>query len=193
MDAEVAIGNGDGARLSPHPLRAAILDEVHARPFTPIETPRRILHFAFDTTGERAQADRTALNNFVSRCGGAPLKPSDKQLRVALNRTVLRWEQHSEFTTYTWELASEELSGDALPFHPPASWLAAPMAALQQPGPVLVALDLHLLAADAGQLSPEKLFDRGSLAVAETADGKGLFASDFHIDRAGFIRILVLD
>src|SRR5258706_14161547 len=114
MDAEVWIESDDGARLTPHRLRAAILGEVHARPFTPIETPRRILHFAFDTTGERAQADRTALNNFVSRCGLAPLKPTDKQLRAVLNRTVLRWEQHSEFTTYTWELPSEELAGDAL-------------------------------------------------------------------------------
>jgi uncharacterized membrane-anchored protein len=101
MTAEVSIGNGDSARLSPHPLRAAILGEVHARPFTPIETPRRLLHFAFDTAGERAQADRRALTNFAERCGLAPLKPTDKQLRVVLDRTVLRWEQHSEFTTYT--------------------------------------------------------------------------------------------
>ena len=55
IDAEVTIGNGEGTRLSPHPLRAAVLGEVHARPFTPIETPRRVLHFAFDTAGERAQ------------------------------------------------------------------------------------------------------------------------------------------
>src|ERR1700741_4964125 len=105
MTAEVTI-EGSG-RLAPHPLRAAILGEVHARPFTPIETPRRVLHFAFDTAGERAQADRTALNDFAERCGLAPLKPTDKHLRAALNRTVLRWEQHSEFTTYTWELPSE--------------------------------------------------------------------------------------
>jgi len=36
MSAEVSIGNGKGARLAAHPLRAAILGEVHARPFTPI-------------------------------------------------------------------------------------------------------------------------------------------------------------
>ena len=193
MDAEVSIGNGDGARLSPHPLRAAILGEVHARPFTPIETPRRVLHFAFDTAGERAQADRTALSNFLEQCGLAPLKPADKQLRVAIKRTVLRWEQHSEFTTYTWELPSEELARDASPFHPPASSLAAPMADLPQPGPVLVALDLHLLAADDGQLLLERLFDRNSLAVAENSDGKALFASDFQADATGFVRILVID
>jgi uncharacterized membrane-anchored protein len=193
MTAGVSIGNGDGARLSPHPLRAAVLGEVHARPFTPIEPPHRLLHFAFDTAGERAQADRAALNNFVSRRGLAPLNPTDKQLRVVLDRTVLRWEQHSEFTTYTWELPSEVLTGDALPFQPPASALAGPMAALPQPGPVLVALDLHLLAAGDGRPLLERLFDRNSLAVAETSDGKAVFASDFHTDPAGFVRILVLD
>src|SRR5581483_3384338 len=67
MSVEVSIGNGDGARLSPHPLRAAILGEVHARPFTSIETPRRVLHFAFDTAGEPAQADRAALTEFCAR------------------------------------------------------------------------------------------------------------------------------
>ena len=32
-----------------------------------------------------------------------------------------------------------------------------------------------------------------SLAVAETSDGKALFASDFQTDEAGFVRILVID
>jgi uncharacterized membrane-anchored protein len=65
MSAEVSIGNGKGARLTPHPLRAAILGEVHARPFTPIDTPRRILHFAFDTAGDAAKRDRAALADFL--------------------------------------------------------------------------------------------------------------------------------
>ncbi len=193
MSAEVAIGSGDGARLFAHPLRAAIVGEAHARPFSPIETPCRVLHFAFDTAGDRAQADRTALTNFAERRGLAALKPTDKQYRVVLSGTVLRWEQHSEFTTYTWELPSAQLAADASPFYPPASALAAPMAGLPQPGPVLVALDLHLLANDDGRLLPERLFDRNSLAVAENSDGKALFASDFQIEPAGFVRILVID
>ena len=194
MTAEVSIGKSDGAKLSPHPLREAILGEVHARPFTPIETPRRMLHFAFDTTGERAQADRTALTDFLKRGGLAPPKLADKQLRVVFDRIVLRWEQHSEFSTYTWELPSEAPIGDALPFRPPAPALAGPMAALPQPGPVLVALDLHLLAAtDNDQPLLDRLFDRNSLAGAETSDGEAVFASDFHPDPAGFVRILVLD
>ncbi|HZP79235.1 MAG TPA: DUF3422 domain-containing protein [Pseudolabrys sp.] len=187
MSADVQIG--EGARLAAHPLRAAVLGEVHARPFTPIETPRRILHFAFDTAGERAAADRAAFAAFCKGRGLAALQASDKQHRVALGGSVLRWEQHSEFTTYTWELPAE--APEAAPFHPSAATLASPMASLPQPGPLLVALDVHLLA-DA-DIAPERLFDRASLAVAENSDGRALFATDFQADPAGFVRILVID
>src|SRR3974390_2700856 len=138
MTAEVTIK--DGARLEPHPLRAGVWAEGHARPFTPLQSPRRLLHFAFETTSDTAKGDRAALTDFCARRGLAPLRESAKQHRIAFGGTVLRWEQHSEFTTYTWEL-----SADCTPFHPPAVAVAAPMAELPQPGPVLVALDLHLV------------------------------------------------
>jgi uncharacterized membrane-anchored protein len=190
MTAEVSVGNDNSARLIPHPLRAAILGELHARPFTPIATPRRILHFAFDTSGDTARHDRAALADFCARHQLELLKPSAKQHRVAFGGVTLRWEQHSEFTTYTWELPSP----DTTPFHPDAGSLAAPMMSLPQPGPLLVALDLHLLAEKKKKLAITKLFDRASLAVAENSDGCALFATDFQVaDTAGFVRILVLD
>jgi uncharacterized membrane-anchored protein len=189
MTAEVSIGSGNGARLSPHPMRAAILGELHARPFTAITTPRRILHFAFDTAGDAAKSDRAALADFCARRQLEALKPSAKQHRVAVGGAILRWEQHSEFTTYTWELASESDT----PFHPTAASLAAPMAAVPQPGPLLVALDLHLMAAKKKKIAPERIFDRASLAVAENAEGDALFATDFHADPNGFVRVLVID
>jgi uncharacterized membrane-anchored protein len=190
MTAEVSVGNDNSARLIPHPLRAAILGELHARPFTPIATPRRILHFAFDRSGDTARHDRAALADFCARHQLELLKPSAKQHRVAFGGVTLRWEQHSEFTTYTWELPSP----DTTPFHPDAGSLAAPMMSLPQPGPLLVALDLHLLAEKKKKLAITKLFDRASLAVAENSDGCALFATDFQVaDAAGFVRILVLD
>lgn len=188
MSVDVLIGDG-GARLTAHRDRAAVLGEVHARPFTAVETPRRILHFAFDTSGDAAKADRAALADFCARRGLDPLKPSAKQHRVSLGGAMLRWEQHSEFTTYTWELSSPGTT----PFHPSAASLAEPMAALPQAGPLLVALDLHLLAEANDRIAPEKLFDRASLAVAENSDGLALFATDFQADPSGFVRILVID
>jgi uncharacterized membrane-anchored protein len=186
VSVEVTIG--EGARLEPHRLRAAVLGEVHARPFTPIETPRRVLHFAFETNVERGEADRGVLGAFCLGRGVAAPKPGAKHHRVAFSGTALRWEQHSEFTTYTWELASE---ARATPFHPRAAALAGPMGLVAQPGPLLVALDVHLLAGDA--VAPERLFDRTSLAVAENSDGTALYATDFQCDPDGFVRILVLN
>ena len=74
MSAELRIGEGDAARLVPHPLRAAILGEVHARPFTPIAVPSRVLHFGFDTSGARAQIDRA---NLVTFCQSRGLPPGE--------------------------------------------------------------------------------------------------------------------
>jgi len=187
MTADVTIEGG--TRLTAHAMRAAILGEVHARPFTPLQTPRRILHFAFDTAGEAGRTDRAALTDFCVRRGLDPLKPGAKHHRVTLGGTTLRWEQHSEFTTYTWELPSQS----AAPFHPAATSLAAPMASLPQPGPLLVALDLHVLAETEKEIALDRLFDRAGLAVAENSDGKALFATDFQADPAGFLRILLLD
>src|ERR1700738_4040746 len=142
MSAEITI-EGGAARLQPHPLRAAVWGEVHARPFTPIETPRRVLHFAFDTSGERGEVDRAALVDFCARRGLIAPQPSDRHHLVAFGGTALRWEQHSEFTTYTWELAAERLAPGGAPFHPSASALAAPMALLPHPAPALVAVHLQ--------------------------------------------------
>jgi uncharacterized membrane-anchored protein len=185
MTADVTIG---AEKLSAHPLRAAVLGEVHARPFTSIETPRRVLHFAFETTVERGEADRAALTAFCDSRGLSAPRPSDRHHRVVFGKTALRWEQHAEFTTYTWELP-----GEGTPFHPPAATLAMPMSLLPQPGPVLVAVDLHLIDDPGKTLAPEHLLDRASLAAAENSDGTALYATDFQNDPAGFVRILIAD
>lgn len=185
MGTEVSIGED---RLASHPLRAAVLGEVHARPFTAIATPRRVLHFAFGTSPKQAEADRAALATFCAGRGLAAPPAGGKHHRVTFGETALRWEQHSEFTTYTWELA-----GTAAPFDPPAAAAAAPMGLVPQPGPVIVAIDLHLMADPESRVAPERLFDRASLAAAENSDGTALYATDFQADPAGFVRILVVD
>ena len=187
MSSEVIIGD---RKLEPHRLRAAVLGEVHARPFTALVTPARVLHFAFDTAGEAALVDHAALTDLCVRRGAPSPKPTDKHHHVAFGGTALRWEQHSEFTTYTWELPADP---GGTPFHPSASSLASAMALVPQPGPLIVAIDLHLMADTEGRIAPERLFNRASLAVAENSDGTALYATDFQTDPGGFVRILVLD
>jgi len=190
VSAEVVIGDGNAARLVPHPLRAAILGEVHARPFTALPIPSRIVHFAFDTSGGRAETDRTNLVAFCEARGLKPPAASENHHRAPFGTTVLRWEQHSEFTTYTWELPSD---AGGIPFHPDAASLSGAMRLVPQPGPLLVAIDLHLLPDAAERTAPERLFDRASLAVAENSDGAAVYATDFKLGPSGFVRILIID
>lgn len=190
MATDVKIGDSESARLAPHPLRATVLGEVHARPFTPLAAPARVLLFAFQTATEAAQADRLALTDLCQRRGLATPRPGEKHHRIAFGTTTLRWEQHSEFTTYTWEIPAETA---AAPFHPPASSLASPMALISQPGPVLAAIDVHLIAEQRPAMAPERHFDRASLAAAENSDATALYATDFQPDPGGFVRILVVD
>ena len=187
MSTEVPIGDYEPAQLTPHPLRAAILGELHARP---LQVPSRILHFGFETSGARAQADRANLVAFCHSRGLPPPAAAEKHHRAPFGTTILRWEQHSEFTTYTWEMPADP---GGIPFHPDAASLAAPMRLVPQPGPLLVAVDLQLLADDAPRTAPERLFDRASLAVAENSDGVAVYATDFQPGPSGFVRILVVD
>jgi uncharacterized membrane-anchored protein len=182
MTADVNI---KGRALAPHPLRAAVLSEMHARPFAPLSPPCRVLHFAFATPGDAGKADRVAFAAFCKQRGLPAPDDASKQHRVALDDAMLRWEQHSEFTTSTWELA-----GGGAAFQPPAPELAAPMAQ-PQPGPILVAVDLHVLGEEAATF--DRLFDPANLAAAETGNGEALYVTDFKPDTSGFVRILVLD
>lgn len=179
-----------GFAFEAHPFRAAVLSELHARPFTPLQSPMRVLHFAFDTSHDRAAADRRNFDRFCIDCGQIPAPPAEKHYRVQLGAMAVRWEQHSEFTTYSWELPAKP---DSEPFEPDPFSLSVPMTLIPQPGPLIVAVDLHLVGAQDLLATPERFFDRASLAVADNSDGKARFATDFQAGPTGFVRVLVED
>ena len=67
------------------------------------------------------------------------------------------------------------------------------MQLVPQPGPLLVAIDMHVLADGPAVQPPERLFERTSLALAENNDGAAIYATDFQPDPSGFVKILVVD
>lgn len=181
-----------------HPLRGRVLAEVHARPFVPVEGPKRILHFAFMTDDDEAAKARAALADFCLERACQPPSPDATQHRVELHAAVLRWERHGEFTTYTWEfLAAPESArfGKAKPaaFRPSADELASAMRLLPQPGPLLVAVDLHLLPAALIGDNLRRLFAPSQLAASEVLGGGAVVATDFQPDAMGCVRLLILD
>ncbi|MGU3496728.1 DUF3422 family protein [Xanthobacteraceae bacterium A53D] len=187
------LGLGEGQALAGHPLRAAVLGELHARPFFPVETPRRFLHVAFLTSPAEAMAERTRVTELCASRGAPVPAPGAKHHRVSFGGATLRWEAHAEFSTYTWDLPAVEPGPAQLPFHPPAAALASPLTQLPPPGPLLVAVDLNLVTDTMEEMQLDGVFDRASLARSDVQDGAAEIATDFKPDPAGFVRILVRD
>ncbi|RAK57410.1 DUF3422 family protein [Phenylobacterium deserti] len=157
--------------LAVHPLRARVLEEIHARPFAAIAAPCRVLHFAFLSDG--GEDEREALGAWLGAWLGAD-GPGDeaRHFQATVGGRTFQWERHGEFTAYTFELAAGA----------PPLWPAG----LPQPGLLLVAVQLDLGA-------PEELALAGGGARTALADGRALAASSFRPNADGFVEIGVTD
>ncbi|GBF27932.1 hypothetical protein MnTg02_02992 [bacterium MnTg02] len=163
--------------------RWALLGELHARPFEPVAVPRQFYHFAFLTDDDERRADRTALETLVKSRGGTPPSVDESFHRSSIGAWDLRWESHTEFTTYAWGTSSD--SGTI--FSP------APDFAFDPSGRLIVAAHLSIVSDDVSDAEIERMFDRNSLCLIEAERGDALVATDFQVDPTGFTRILILD
>jgi uncharacterized membrane-anchored protein len=187
---DTARHSGTWSLFEPHPLRQTILGEVHARPFHPVDTPRRLFQMGFVTGTAASAADRHALGEMCRRQGVEPPQDGAKHHRFSFtDGATLRWEQHSEFTTYTFDIPAH---GDRRPFERSAREMLALVPAFERPGPLLVAADLHLMREEAVDGLADH-FDPASLAASHVDGQAALIASDFRPCPDGFVRILVLD
>ncbi|MHA7774332.1 DUF3422 family protein [Roseibium sp. M-1] len=167
------------------PLRDRVLGEVHARPFRPISSPRTVLHYAFLTDGEEAAKDHAWLSEFCISRGGHGPAPGARHHTVPFGGGSLSWEQHAEFTTYTWDgPAHEKTIFGQVPIKHPFG------AVFRAPGDLLVAVRLELRGGDDGK-EWRSQFDEGSLTVSNLEGGAALVATDFRQDGDGMTRLLV--
>jgi uncharacterized membrane-anchored protein len=174
--------------LTPHPLRAQVLAELHARPFTPIATPSRLLRFGFTADANAASAATAALIALCEQRGIAPPAPEARHFSTNLAEGHLRFERHNEFVTYTWEFPAGTQA-----FQPPAGVLGRTMALVPQPGPLIVAIDIHIMPAE-GAPDFNTAFNGGaSIVASEVEDARAVIATDFLPDAQNFVRILIID
>ena len=186
--------------LQIHPQRFELTNELHARPFQPVEWPGRVLHLAFINDNGRPERDGARdLAHFVrllDRFGAGHPPAGANHHAVDLGRFRLKWERHTEFVSYTLseEGASEEgLFRHGLLEHLPADWLA------EVEGKVISAVEIELIAceayADADRMISTRLgseFNAESLATAHVIDGAALALGDFRIHEAGFTRFAII-
>ncbi len=178
----------DGLRQ--HPLRFALTNELHARPFPVVEPPHQMTHLAF-LRGEGSGAeDRGHLGLLCRRHGVSPPDASASHFAADFGSFRLKWERHHEFTTYTLFRAGlpAEPFDDVAAKAVPADWLQA------IPGDLLVALHLAVKPGLEGGADPAALgrwFVPDSLCGATVGRGAVELWTDFRIHADGATRMLV--
>ncbi|MCA1552046.1 DUF3422 domain-containing protein [Bradyrhizobium sp. BRP19] len=178
--------------FTPHPQRDAVLGEVHARPFTRLVSPFSVIHLAFLAQGEAATSDRCRFIDFCLERNLPPPEQSAKLHQIVIGTATLRWEQHSEFTTFTWIWSNTNVSA-ADRFDKVDGTVRSLIRALRQTGQLLVAIRLEVEQDASPTRRAEQVFDKNSLAMVATKNGAGVAASDFRGDEKGFTKILVCD
>jgi uncharacterized membrane-anchored protein len=169
------------------PLRERVLGEVHARPFRPLAAPRTVIHYAFLTNSEEAAKDQAWLTEFcISRGANGPTDGA-RHHTLPFGGGTLSWEQHAEFTTYTWDGTANRdvIFGQVSAKHPFG-------AAFRAPGDLLVAVRLELREPQA-QEDWRDHFDTSSLTISDVYDGGAMVATDFRQDGDGLTRFLMFN
>ncbi|MGD8709320.1 MAG: DUF3422 domain-containing protein [Ectothiorhodospiraceae bacterium] len=175
-----------------HGMRDTLLHEVHARPFESLAGPLHISHMSF-LSGTRAQeTEHRHVDELCRRLGiDGPAAGCDHFVAQA-GDFRLRWERHTEFSTYTIFRGGEP--SEPFSVNPcdaiPRDWLDA------LPGELLAACHLTVLRSEAVGEGAERMgeyFDPDSLAGSRCAGGAATVWTDFRVGEDGFTRLLVLD
>ncbi len=176
-----------------HPQRYLLNNEVHARPCTALYAPERTTHLALMMTAEQRAQEREALADLCERYIQPPPAPGADHFVSDLGPFRLRWEQHGEFSTYTFYLHgpfSDPFAETALQVVP-VDWLQA------LPGQLIVGVHAAIMRSDEEEevdldaISP--LFSDNTLIGSEVSGGAAQVFTDFRIHADGFSRILIHD
>lgn len=175
-----------------HPLRYALVNELHARPFPALSVPSHAVYLAIkqpvDAHNRDRSADRAHLVALLDRHGATPPPEGATHHAARIGRHDLKWECHTEFVT----LSAFGRGLGARAFDPaeaevfPADWLA------MAPGKVIAAALIRVepLPEDLDEVTSRigEWFVGESLACSWVLDEAAIIAGDFTIDPAGFMR-----
>ena len=94
--------------LHEHPLRTEIYEELHSRPPPFIETPCVVSHLALHIDERERSTESRHLADLCARFDTRPPEPGASCFYRALGQFELRWERHTEFSSYTFVQRTEE-------------------------------------------------------------------------------------
>lgn len=185
-EAEQSMPHRGALDMPSHPLRAVVLGEVHSRPFQLTPTPRVILQLAFLTENAGAGADLDSLAALSHSRGLSGPDPDARHHSLDWGDGRLRWERHTEFSTWTWDAPAPPAFKDPVTGHPFGAGFTAP-------GLLISAIRLDLRPGSDSAVQLLSAFDPASLCYSLMDGGLAGAATDFRQDGDGLTRILVLD
>lgn len=168
-----------------HPQRSAATGEVHARPAPSVPAPRALVKLCFITDGGSA-VDQAVLAELSRQHGVAPPSESARHHRIKTGQGSLRWERHTEASTYLWEGPLPANLGEPLTGHPFGD-------AFPAPGFLIAAVRIDIRPYDDDHQKWLDLFDRQTLCLSSTDGGLAIIGTDFRQDQDGLTRVLILD
>lgn len=182
--------------LRDHPLRHILSAELHARPYARLVAPLRATHLVLHSGEGAAEADRAQVAALCARFDVAPPGQSESHLTVDLGPLHLKWERHTEFSTYTFFQSAEDDGPEAAAFARsvlddlPQDWLRA------LPGEMIAGIHVAMESRRRAQRGPDelsRLFGGDNYAGSLVAGGAAVAWMDFAIHEDGFGRILIQD
>ncbi|MEM9637202.1 MAG: DUF3422 domain-containing protein [Pseudomonadota bacterium] len=181
--------------ITDHPLRYKLANELHARPFPSMTAPSSVVYVAIKQPEDAVSRDRAQdlahLVALLDRHGAPHPQPGATHYYGQIGKYWLKWEQHTEFVTYT---AFSE-GGVARAFDPadfdvfPSDWLDT------APGQRMTSILLNIVPkppkAEEVAAQLQEWFVSESLAASSVLDDAAVVAGDFRIDPNGHLRFAV--
>jgi len=168
-----------------HPARAAALGELHARPAPRVDPAGHVTRLVF-AADEGAQEPAVRCIDLICQLLGAPSPaPHARYHAISIEGRHLRWEQHTEFVTYTFVSAGDGRSE--------ALWerLASDPAIRAGQGLLVARIAIAFTGAPAGALAAAWP-DDDACCASLVAGGRARLSTDFRADPGGFVRFRVL-
>jgi uncharacterized membrane-anchored protein len=167
------------------PDRARALGEIHARPYALVPSSRVIFQLAFMMDGGSG-VDHAVMAEMSRQRGVSPPGRDARHHTMQWGPGTLRWEQHTEFSTWFWDGPMPERFGGEVTSHPFGD-------GFRPPGSLISGIRLEIRPDSPDIENAVAQFDQTSLCYGEVKNGQASIYTDFRQNGDGLTQILVVD
>lgn len=179
-------------RMTPHPERIALHNEIHTRPRPRVSSPCSVSHLALlrlpGSPGVPA-----ALKELCLQYGLGPPGDGQSHFFGDFGRFRLKWERHGEFDDYTVYrslMRSDDPFAEPAVDALPAGWLG------QVEGQLVAAVHVALVPDGPNWAHRDRIaaaLGANDLIGAQITDGSAAVYTDLHLDASGYTRFLLVN